>query len=91
MKDFFNYKKSIIEIASCCCCGKEKQYNALLVEFHEKPVNAMELCTSIDFIFQDIFVIIFTIVQGKRQDAFGPERKYSYQSQCHLLGLRCKQ
>lgn len=47
--------------------GKKKQYDTLLVEFDEKPVNAMELSISIDFIFQDIFVIIFIIVQGKRQ------------------------
>jgi len=33
---FSNYKKSIMEITSCCCFGKEKQYNALLVEFDEK-------------------------------------------------------
>jgi len=46
----------------------------------KKPVNAVELGISIDFIFQDIFVIIFTIVQGKRQDAFGSERKYPYHS-----------
>lgn len=65
-------------ITSCCCFGKEKQYNALLVEFDEKPVNAIELDISIDFIFWDILVIIFTIVQGKRQDAFVSERKYPY-------------
>lgn len=52
-----------MEITSCCYCGK-KQYNALLVEFDEKPVNAIELGSSIDFIFQDIFVIIFAVVQG---------------------------
>lgn len=60
---------------------KKKQYDTLLVEFDEKPVNAMELSISIDFIFQDIFVIIFIIVQGKRQDAFATEIKYSYQSE----------
>lgn len=47
-----------MEITSCCYYGEEKQYNALLVEFDEKPVNAMELGISTDFIFQDIFVII---------------------------------
>lgn len=59
MKDFFfNSEKNIMEITSCCYYGEEKQYNALLVEFDEKPVNAMELGISTDFIFQDIFVII---------------------------------
>lgn len=47
-----------MEITSCCYYGKEKQYNALLVEFDEKPINAVELGISIDFIFQGIFVII---------------------------------
>lgn len=67
-----------MEITSCCCFRNEKQYNALLVEFDEKTVNAMELGISIDFIFRDTLVIILTIVQGKRQDAFGSERKYPY-------------
>lgn len=36
-----------MEITSCCYFGKEKQYNALLVEFDEKPVNAVELGTAL--------------------------------------------
>lgn len=33
----------------------ERKRNALLVEFDEKPVNAMELGMTIDFVFEDIF------------------------------------
>lgn len=39
----------------------ERKHNALLVGFDEKPVNAMELGMTIDFVFEDFFlVIIFT-------------------------------
>lgn len=35
----------------------------------------MELGISIDFIFQDIFVVIFIIVQGKRQEMILDQRE----------------
>lgn len=37
---------------------KRKQYDALLIEFDEKPINGVELGISTSFIFQDLFVII---------------------------------